>query len=372
MSGLLIAELTLNRMAATGRPGVGLLDLYESSLGQPWSKIGSAAYFFLHYAMMVAYIAQGGHNVSAALGWEGTVAGPIAFAAACGLSLFFTRPAVMEKVNNVLVGGVAVTFAGIVALGAGSAQWGALIDPVNQHPEKVVDCFPILFLAFVFQNIVPTIVQQLEGDRNKIIQAIIAGTTVPFLMFLSWNAVVLGNVLGSGYASALTDPVALLQSGTLGAASSALGPLVSAFSSLALVTSIVGFTYGLVNAWTDVFQWPSQGKTFEQIKAALYALVFLPPLGLSLADPDIFYKALEYGGAFGVSTLFLVLPPIMTWKERYGSDNKPLITQPMVPFGKLPLGSMWKAAGTLMVEQTAEKLGVFTYIQEHFLNNHVA
>ena len=34
-------------------------------------------------------------------------------------------------------------------------------------------------------------------------------------------------------------------------ASAALGPLVTAFSSLAIVTSIIGFTYGLVDAWTD-------------------------------------------------------------------------------------------------------------------------
>jgi hypothetical protein len=51
MSGLLISELTLNRMAETGRPGAGLLDLYESVLGKPWSWVGSTAYFFLHYAV---------------------------------------------------------------------------------------------------------------------------------------------------------------------------------------------------------------------------------------------------------------------------------------------------------------------------------
>jgi hypothetical protein len=51
MSGLLISELTLNRMAETGRPGAGLLDLYESVLGKPWSWVGSVAYFFLHYAV---------------------------------------------------------------------------------------------------------------------------------------------------------------------------------------------------------------------------------------------------------------------------------------------------------------------------------
>jgi tyrosine-specific transport protein len=33
-----------------------------------------------------------------------------------------------------------------------------------------------------------------------------------------------------------------------------------------------------------------------------------------------------------------------------------------VPFGKIALGSMWKAAGTLILEQGAEKLGVFEWV----------
>ena len=39
----------------------------------------------------------------------------------------------------------------------------------------------------------------------------------------------------------------------------------------------------------------------------------------------------------------------------------------IVPFGKLSLGSMWKAAGTLIVEQGAERLGVFDWVAENLL-----
>ena len=65
-----------------------------------------------------------------------------------------------------------------------------------------------------------------------------------------------------------------------------------------------------------------------------------------------------------MSTLFLVLPPLMVWKERYGDEASPLMTRPMVPFGKLSLMSMWKAAGALILEQGAEKLGVLDKISE--------
>jgi len=364
MSGLLIAELTLNRMGGTGRPGEGLLELYDKSLGKPWSLVGSAAYFFLHYAMLVAYIAQGGNNLEGMFGLDGSGGlGQIAFAAVCAFSLFSANPAIIESVNNVLVLGVAASFLGIMGIGAKTADFGALIDPANQHPEAVVNCFPILFLALVYQNIVPTVVNQLEGDRTKITQAIVAGTTTPLLMFLAWNAIVLGNVVGTDISN--VDPVQLLQSGAA-AGGSILGPLVTTFSSLALITSIIGFTYGLLDAWTDVLKINSKSAEYEEWKIPLFALIFAPPLALSLADPDIFFKALDYGGAFGVSTLFLVLPPIMVWGQRYAQKESPLVTKPMVPLGKLSLGSMWKAAGTLILEQGAEKLGIIHYIQEHF------
>jgi tyrosine-specific transport protein len=119
-----------------------------------------------------------------------------------------------------------------------------------------------------------------------------------------------------------------------------------------------------LDALTDVAKLPVEGPEFEKWKPALFAGVFLPPLALSM-NPGIFYEALNYGGAFGVSTLFLVLPPLMVWNARYGEDKAPLTTTPMVPFGKIPLGSMYKAAGTLIIEQGCEKLGLIEFAQQH-------
>jgi len=358
MSGLLIAELTLNRLAQTGKPGLGLLELYESALGKSWSTLGTAAYFFLHYAVMVAYVAQGGKNMEQILGMDSN--GSIAFTAIMCAALFSASSGLVEKLNNVMVLAVAASFLSIVGLAAGTADFGALIDASNQHPEQIISCLPILFLSMVYQNVVPTVVTNLEGDRSKITKAIVGGTTLPMVMFLAWNAVCLGNAFSSGADLSQVDPVALLQAGETGSAF--LGPLVTGFSVLALVTSVIGFTYGLLDAWTDKLQLPMKGEEFEQWKPALYALVFAPPLLLSMTDPDIFYNALDYGGAFGVSTLFLVLPPIMVWQERYGDNDTPLVTPPMVPFGKIPLASMWKAAATLIVEQGAEKVGFFDWV----------
>lgn len=368
MSGLLIAELSMNRFGETGRPGLGLLDLYESKLGKAWGVVGSVAYFFLHYAMMVAYIAQGGTNFDGFLrsvGLQSLVdihgSSQLWFAGMCWLAMYTAEQSLIEKVNNILVVGVFASFLGILSLGAGSADFEALVNSANQHPEAVVNSFPILFLSLVYQNVVPTVVAQLEGDRSKVTAAISFGTTIPFVMFVAWNAVILGNVLGVDSPSDV-DPVTLLQRGGSDDVET-LSTLVGMFSELALVTSLIGFVYGLLDAITDVTGLPSEGPKFQKWKPWLFAGVFVPPLALSASNPEIFYNALDYGGAFGVSTLFLVLPPIMVWKSRYVLEESSLMTKPMVPLGKIPLVFMLAAAGALIIQQVEEKFEITRFVQ---------
>ena len=43
----------------------------------------------------------------------------------------------------------------------------------------------------------------------------------------------------------------------------------------------------------------------------------------------------------------------------------PLTVRPMVPLGKVTLGSLYKATGTLILEQGLENLGVFEFVKEH-------
>ena len=55
----------------------------------------------------------------------------------------------------------------------------------------------------------------------------------------------------------------------------------------------------------------------------------------------------------------------MVYKLRYGDDQKPLTTMPMVFGGKITLGSLWKAAATLILEQGAVKLRDVEWFHEH-------
>ena len=65
-----------------------------------------------------------------------------------------------------------------------------LLTAVNV--QEVPNMIPIIFLSLVYHNIVPTICTQLRGNVPKIRTAIVAGTAIPALGFVLWDAVALG------------------------------------------------------------------------------------------------------------------------------------------------------------------------------------
>jgi tyrosine-specific transport protein len=50
--------------------------------------------------------------------------------------------------------------------------------------------------------------------------------------------------------------------------------------------------------------------------AVPYVASIAPPTLLALSFPDIFFKALDYAGTYGVLLLFGIMPAAMAWSER--------------------------------------------------------
>ncbi len=145
---------------------------------------------------------------------------------------------------------------------------------------------------------------------------------------------------------------------------------------MAIITSLIGVVLGFVNEFNDAIGTILGPKEDNQWKVAM--LTLLPPAIISVVlgyYRDSFdinnYQIIDYTGIFGSSILFLILPALMAWENRYGDEDppRPLTVRPMVPLGKIPLGSLYKAAGTLLVEQGLEKLGVFEFVKELWNDN---
>ncbi|CBJ30166.1 Tyrosine Transport protein [Ectocarpus siliculosus] len=368
-TALLIAEVNVNVICSQGTPGVGLIALAEQALGKGGARFTGLVYVFIHYSLLVAYMAQGGELLAESFNSVFATAGsgiaalpewasPVAFCLALGgLVLFFTEEFV-ASVNSVLVGVVLLSFFGLVGVGSGGVQMNYLAE---QDWSKLPSTVPVLFIAMVFHNVIPVVTTQLEGDVDKIRKAVIGVSLAPLLMFIAWNGVILGSVskdagLVAEAAGGVFDPLQALRAnaGSAEGAGALIGPLISIFSEVAIITSFIGFIVGLLDFFTDVLKIPP-GDTSKELP--LYGAILLPPLGVAVTDPDIFFAALDTAGTFGISLLCGVLPAAMAWRQRYSGDST-IATLPLVPGGKATLAGIAGFAGVVIFQKLLEMAGL--------------
>ncbi|XP_038978185.1 tyrosine-specific transport protein-like isoform X2 [Phoenix dactylifera] len=324
VTGLLIAEVNVNTMCELGSGGVSLVSMATRTLGKLGVQTACLSYIFIHYALLVAYVARSSEILTNSFGiplWESATLFSLVFGGIC----YFGSQRVIGAINGCLVFGIIVSFTFLVGVASGELQWNSLLQA---HFEAIPQSIPIIALAFVYQNVVPVLCTNLEGNLSKVRTAIVFGTAVPLVLFLIWDAVILGTIPNLNTSSSdVSDPLELLRSNN-----GIVGPIVEAFSFLAIATSYIGFVLGLSDFVSDLLKLPS-----GQSKPLPYLLTLLPPLVLSLLDPEIFFKALDFAGTYGVLVLFGVLPAAMAWSERYLDASQSPRLPPLVPGGKLTL-----------------------------------
>lgn len=215
----------------------------------------------------------------------------------------------------------------------------------------------------VYHNIVPVISYRLKGDADKIRTSVVVGSGIPLLMFLAWNAVVLGNVAPSVINSvaatgAQVDPLALLRAGGAG---EGLGKLISVFSEVAIVTSFTGFVYGLKDFLKDVLFSGALARSGNRHLShnqdmLAYLLILAPPLVVAVLSPDIFFSALDNAGAFGICVLFGIIPAAMAGIVRHRAQEDEDYLR-LVPGGNAVLGTVGLVATFVIVQKAMELFG---------------
>ena len=355
VAALLVAETSVGVVCATGRVDLGFLATVRSLCGPRVGSVAGAAYAFIHYALLVAYAAQGGALLAGAVGADPAL-GAVAFSGVLGGTVAFGSGDVVDAVNNAFVVVVVASFAALLCLGSGEFDAGRLLA-TSGDAGAAFGAVPISILALVYHNVVPLVATRLKGDRPKIAAAILAGSAVPLVMFLLWNGLILGSVDGDAVAAAGGDPVAALVAAEGGAAASALGPTVALFSLSAVVTSFVGFYFGLRTYLRDLFLGDGGGGPLAdaaESEVLLAALVLAPPTLVACVDPKIFLPALDAAGTFGITTLFGIIPAVAAYRQREGAADGEVY----VPGGAATLGAMVAISAAVLGEGVLDGVGV--------------
>ncbi|KAH9741858.1 hypothetical protein KPL70_002772 [Citrus sinensis] len=297
VTGLLIAEVNVNTMCELGSGGVSLVSMAMRTIGTVGVQIASWSYIFIHYALLVAYVARSSDILTNFLGiplWESATLFSLILGGLC----YFGSQRFIGAANGALVVGIIISFTALV-------------------PSHV------------------TLPNAIEVKIE--LKSLVAWQLQQFYQT--------GLEMSSGQ---IVDPIQQLRS-----SNGAVGPIIEVFSFLAIATSYIGFILGLSDFLADLLKLPS-GQSSPQP----YLLTLIPPLVLSLLDPEIFFKALDFAGTYGVLVLFGILPAVMSWSDRYSSSSPSMTIPRIVPRGKLTLSLVIGVAGYIILSEILEKFGL--------------
>ncbi len=325
-SGLLILE------ACIWMPkGANLITLSTRLLGK-WGGISCwFLYLFLFSCLMVANIAGGAGVISDLTGgaipkWLGTVIYVALFSPIVYFGAFW-----VDRFNLALIAGVAITY----LVFAGSSA-GYIIPSYLTRMDwgKIWWALPVVFTAFGYQVLIPTLFNYMNRNVPKVRFAIIVGTAIPLLLYVLWELLILGVVPleGSG---------GLLQA--LKKGQTAVNPLGKyihnpallavgkTFAFFTMTTSYLGISIAFVDFLLDGLRLPKNGKP----KIAVCAAIFIIPLAITLINPHLFITALSFAGGIGVALLLGAMPVLMVWAGRYREGYSMVHQQ--LPGGKISL-----------------------------------
>ncbi len=313
-TGLLFLELCL----WMGKEA-NIVSIAERLLGSAGKVIAWVIYIYLFTSFTVAYLSGSGQIISSLFGralpeWTAVCLFVLLFS-----PLVFVGARAVDKVNIVLVAGLAVAYVSFIVLGLPHIK-GVFLTRVDWSASFI--SLPVILGSFGFQGIIPSLTSYMGRRATKIRLAIILGTTIPFLAYTLWELVILGIVPLSG-SNGLA--VALREGST------AVAPLKhflaapwiyvagEFFAFFALTSSFLGVTLSFRDFLADGLRVQKNARG----RFILCLMIFAPTTCITLINPRLFLLALHYGGGIGSVLLLGLLPLLLVFALRYRQRVEP-------------------------------------------------
>lgn len=294
-------------------PDSNLITMADRLLGKTGKTVCWLVYLFLFESVMVSHLAGGGGITSEILhGGLGLIPSILLYTLLFSPVVYLGTRAV-DRINLLMFSGVLISYILFILFSASHVEVAKL---TQQDWGKAWAAVPILFTAFTFQVILPTLVTYMKGDMGKVRKAIFYGTSIPLVVYIIWQVLILGIVPVEG-------PYGLIDAATRG--ENAVMPLKHfvgnpvvigigrAFAFFTMTASYIALSLAFLDFLADGLKVQKVGLK----KGILCLGVFLPPLIISIYNPNIFLNALRYAGGISCATLFGLFPPLMVWSGRY-------------------------------------------------------
>lgn len=324
---MLCTGLLLLEVCAWMPPDSNLISMANRYLGKPGKIVCWFVYLFLFETVMIAHITGGGNIVSEILG--NSLSPPPAMIVYVLLfsPIVYLGTRVVDRVNLLIFSGVILSYLCFIFVAVRHIDISLL---KYQNWPKAWLALPIVFAAFTYQLIIPTLMTYMNRNVRRVRQAIFFGTSIPLAVYLIWQVLILGIVPIQG-------PQGLLAAKAEG--QNAINPLRHFLSSPIIfhVGKVFGFftmTASYVALTLAFLDFLADGLKVKKVgirKVALCLAIFVPPTLVSLWNPHLFLAALEYAGGISCAILFGLYPPLMVWIGRYKRHHT---NQQQIPGGK--------------------------------------
>ncbi|KAK7267081.1 hypothetical protein RIF29_19745 [Crotalaria pallida] len=356
---LLVAELSFAAMQEDGIEEVSFTGLATKALGNQFGAFVALVYTSLSFSLLVACVAGIGSIFSPLFPKANTLIVHALFPLLVGMLIVFFPFKTIDVANRLFCFLMLFSITALVAVGLSIARVNIIssFGLASWSVSSIPPIIPSAVLTLGFHVITPFICMIAGNTVNDAKKAILIGGTVPLMMVLSWNLIVLGLVgTNTAAAAASGDPILLLLTVNPSALSAVQG-----FAFSALATSLIGYAVSFPKQLLDTLELVSgKGKaaacndkdsgrvgfafysggsgysgkicfrgqkdlnvigpkmrsdkqTFEQFKVIATLLVLGFSVLIASFFRSTFSRALDFAGIYANCFLFGIIPPVMAY-----------------------------------------------------------
>ncbi len=290
-----------------------MITMATKLLGTPGKIVCWIVYLFLFLTVMIAHVAGGGDTLNQIFGgslsgWGSKVIYVVIF-----IPVVYLGTRSVDRVNLVLIAGLIISYLLFVNSSISHVNLSYL---KRTEWSKAWFTLPILFTAFTYQVIIPTIMNYMDRNVKKVRLAIFIGTAIPLVVYLLWEFLILGTVPFEG-PNSLTEAALLGQTAIVPLRAITHNPTLFAVGKAFAFFTLTASYLALALAYLDFLADGLKVKKTSSNKLWLCLLIFVPPTVIALIYPQIFLTALGYAGGYSCAILFGLFPPLMVWAGRH-------------------------------------------------------
>lgn len=309
-TGLLFLEVTLWMP-----DGSNILSMTQRFLGRKGKYLSGGMFLFLYYCLMIAYFAAGAPILAEAInsifglqlvGWQVFFIFGLIFGIIVGIG-----PKSIDRTNIMLSVGMIVAW--VLLIGKGSSEVETKLLKFSNW-KAMLFAAPMLFGAFGFHNVVPSLCTYLKRDVKVLRRSILLGSLIPLVVYVVWQWLIIGSIPQDVIEQTLREgnPITVVFQEKLG--HPWIAKLGQFFAFFAIVTSIIGVSFSMVDFLGDGM---NMKRRVGLRRLGLTVLTFAPPFIFATLNPNIFDTALGIAGGYGEAFLNGLLPIALVYLGRY-------------------------------------------------------